>query len=113
MYPGKINPKKMKQMMKQMGMEMEELEGVEKVVIYTPAGNYVFDDAQVVATTMQGVTTYQLTGEARFEEAVPEIPDEDVDLVASQAGVAGEVAKKALIETRGDIAEAILKLTQQ
>ena len=26
MYPGKINPKKMKQMMKQMGMEMEELE---------------------------------------------------------------------------------------
>ncbi|MFA6673427.1 MAG: NAC domain-containing protein, partial [Methanoculleus sp.] len=29
MFPGKINPKKMKQMMKQMGMEMEEIEGVE------------------------------------------------------------------------------------
>jgi len=113
MFPGKINPRKMKQMMKQMGMEMEELEGVEKVVIYTPAGNYVFDDAQVVATTMQGVTTYQLTGEARFEEAVPEIPDEDVALVASQAGATEEAAKKALIETRGDIAEAILRLAQQ
>ena len=113
MFPGKINPRKMKQMMKQMGMEMEELEGVEKVVIYTPAGNYVFDDAQVVATTMQGVTTYQLSGEARFEEAVPEIPDEDVALVASQAGATEEAAKKALIETRGDIAEAILRLAQQ
>jgi nascent polypeptide-associated complex subunit alpha len=113
MFPGKINPRKMKQMMKQMGMEMEEIEDVEKVVIYTPAGNYVFDNAQVVATTMQGVTTYQLTGEARFEEAVPEIPDEDVALVTSQTGVTEEVARKALIETRGDIAAAILKLAEQ
>ena len=113
MFPGKINPKKMKQMMKQMGMEMEEIEGVEKVVIYTPAGNYIFDDAQVVATTMQGVTTYQLTGEARFEEAAPEIPDDDVALVASQAGATEEAARAALVETRGDIAEAILKLAQQ
>jgi nascent polypeptide-associated complex subunit alpha len=103
----------MKQMMKQMGMEMEEIEGVEKVVIYTPAGNYVFDDAQVVATTMQGVTTYQLTGEARFEEAVPEIPDDDVALVASQTGATEEAARAALVGTRGDIAEAILKLAQQ
>ncbi|MDK2990711.1 MAG: nascent polypeptide-associated complex subunit alpha [Methanoculleus sp.] len=113
MFPGKMNPKKMKQMMKQMGMEMEEIEGVEKVVIYTPAGNYVFDDAQVVATSMQGTTTYQLTGEARFEEAVPEIPDDDVALVASQTGATEEAARAALVETRGDIAEAILKLAQQ
>lgn len=113
MMPGKINPKKMKQMMKQMGMEMEEIEGVEKVVIYTPAGNYVFDDAQVVATTMQGTTSYQITGDARFEEAVPEIPDDDVALVASQTGATEEAARAALVETRGDIAEAILKLAQQ
>ena len=82
-------------------------------MIYTSSGNYVFDDAQVIATTMQGVTTYQLSGEARFEEAVPEIPDEDVALVASQTGATKEDAKAALIEPRGDIAEAILKLSQQ
>jgi len=62
---------------------------------------------------MQGITTYQLTGEARFEEAVPEIPAEDVALVASQTGAAEEAARQALVETRGDIAEAILKLSQQ
>ncbi len=112
MFPGKMNPKKMKQMMKQMGMEMEELEGVEKIVIYAANGNYVFDNASVVATTMQGVTTYQITGDARFEEAAPEIPDEDVALVASQTGVTEEAARAALTETRGDIAEAILKLAQ-
>ncbi|NQS72787.1 MAG: nascent polypeptide-associated complex protein [Methanoculleus sp.] len=110
MFPGKINPRKMRQMMKQMGMEMGEIEGVEKVVIHTSAGNYVFEDVQVVTTTMQGVTTYQITGEPRFEEAIPEIPDEDVLLVTSQTGVSEEVARQALIETRGDIAEAILKL---
>ena len=113
MYPGKINPKKMKQMMKQMGMEMEELEGVERVIIQTSAGDYIFDEAQVVATWMQGVTSYQITGEPRFEEAAPEIPDEDVALVASQTGATEEAARAALIETRGDIAEAILKLAEQ
>ncbi|MFY9194819.1 MAG: nascent polypeptide-associated complex protein [Methanoculleus sp.] len=110
MFPGKINPRKMRQMMKQMGMEMGEIEGVEKVVIHTSAGNYVFEDVQVVTTTMQGVTTYQITGEPRFEEAIPEIPDEDITLVTSQTGVSEEVARQTLIETRGDIAEAILKL---
>jgi len=113
MYPGKVNPKKMKQMMKQMGMEMEEIEGVERVVIQTAGGDYIFDEPQVVATRMQGITTYQITGEPRFEEAIPEIPDEDVALVASQTGATDEAARAALIETRGDIAEAILKLSEQ
>lgn len=112
MFPGKINPRKMRQMMKQMGMEMGEIEGVEKVVIHTSAGDYVFEDVQVVTTTMQGVTTYQITGEPRFEEGVPEIPDDDVALVTSQTGVSEEVARQTLIETRGDIAEAILKLAE-
>ncbi len=62
---------------------------------------------------MQGTTSYQITGDARFEEAVPEIPDDDVALVASQTGATEEAARAALVETRGDIAEAILKLAQQ
>ena len=49
----------------------------------------------------------------RFEEAVPDIPDDDVTLVSSQAGVSEEVARDMLIETRGDIAEAILKLAEE
>jgi len=113
MLPGNINPKKMKQMMKQMGMEMDQIPDIERVVIYTSQGNYVFDEAEVVAMTMQGVTTYQLTGTPRLEAAVPDIPDEDVTLVASQTGATPEDARAALVEARGDIAEAILKLSQQ
>jgi nascent polypeptide-associated complex subunit alpha len=111
MMPG-INPKKMKQMMKQLGMKMEQLEGVERVVVYTSEGTYIFDDAEVVATTMQGVTSYQITGEPRFEPKEIEIAQEDIMLVAEQANVSVEEAESALKASGGDIAEAILKLTE-
>jgi nascent polypeptide-associated complex subunit alpha len=112
MMPGNINPRKMKQMMKQLGMQMDQIEDVEKIVIYTPKGKWVFDAAEVTAMTMQGVTTYQIAGQPRFEEAIPQIPDEDVQLVADQAGVSAEAAREALIVCKGDIAEAILKVSK-
>jgi len=112
MMPGNINPKKMKQMMKQIGMQMEPIEYVQKLIIYTKKGNYIFDSAEVTAMTMQGITTYQVAGQVRFEPAVPEIPDDDVKLVSEQAGVSREAAREALVSCKGDIAEAILKVSK-
>ncbi len=60
--------------------------------------------------TMQGATTYQITGDIRFEPAAAEIPKEDMTMVAPQANVSEEKAKEALVATKGDIAEAIMKL---
>lgn len=111
MIPG-VNPKQMKQMMKKLGMKMDTIEDVERVVVYTKSGNYVFDNAEVVATVMQGMTTYQINGEPRFEEAEAVIPEDDVKLVAEQAEVSEDEAKAALMEAKGDIAEAILKLSE-
>ncbi|WP_214034713.1 nascent polypeptide-associated complex protein [Methanospirillum sp.] len=110
MIPG-MNPRKMKQMMKQFGMDIKPIEDVQEIVITTASGRYVFDQAEVAVMKMQGVVTWQITGEPRFEEAVAVIPDEDVELVAGQAGVSAEAAKAALVETKGDIAEAILRLS--
>jgi nascent polypeptide-associated complex subunit alpha len=110
MFPGKINPRKMKQMMDKLGMEMEPLEGVERIVISTSKGNYVFDSAEVVAMTMQGVRTFQITGEPRFEAKAPAVPEEDVRLVMEQTKAPEEKVRRALAETKGDIAEAILRL---
>jgi len=61
---------------------------------------------------MQGVTTYQVSGTPRFEEAAPQIPDEDVTLVADQAHVSPDEARQALIACKGDIAGAILKVSK-
>ena len=111
MLPGGINPKQMKQMMKKLGMQVQQIEDVREIIIVTPKGKYIFDGAEVSAMTMQGVTTYQIVGEPRFEEAAPEIPKDDISLVASQTGATEEAAKKALTDTRGDIAEAIMRLS--
>jgi len=106
-----MNPKKMKQMMKQLGMEMTPIEDVKRIVISTGSGEYVFEGAEVVAVTMQGVTTYQVTGNAQFRAAIPALAEEDVRLVIAQTGVVEEQARTALVETKGDIAEAIIRLT--
>ncbi|MDD3976537.1 nascent polypeptide-associated complex protein [Methanomicrobium antiquum] len=111
MIPG-VNPKQMKQMMKKLGMKMEEVEDVERVVVYTKNGNYVFEDAEFIITTMQGTTTYQVQGTPVFEPADVEIPEDDVKMVAEQASVSEDEALLALKETNGDIAEAILKLSE-
>ncbi len=102
----------MKAMMKKLGMQVEQIEDVISIVIKTPKGNYTFDAAEVTAMTMQGTTTYQIIGEPRFEEAAPDIPKEDVAMVAAQANVSEEKAKDALVTTKGDIAEAIMLLSR-
>lgn len=106
-----VNPKQMKAMMKKLGMSVEPIEDVQQIVIRTGKGNYIFDGAEVTAMTMQGVTTYQIVGQPRFEEAAVEIPKEDVTMVAAQANVSEETARAALTATKGDIAEAIMHLS--
>ena len=41
-----------------------------------------------------------------------DITDEDIEIVANQGNVSKEEAKEALKEAKGDLAEAILKLSQ-
>jgi nascent polypeptide-associated complex subunit alpha len=101
----------MKAMMKKLGMNVEQIEDVQSIVIKTPKGNYIFDSAEVSAMSMQGSTTYQVVGDIRFEPAVAEIPKEDITMVAASAKVSEEKAKEALVATKGDIAEAIMRLS--
>ena len=105
MFP-KINPRQMKRMMKQMGMSMDELEASE-VIIRLADKDIIIENPSVSVITAQGQRTYQIAGTER--EAV-RVPEEDVKLVAEQAGVPEEEAEKALLEAKGDLAEAILKL---
>jgi len=111
MFPGNVNPRKMKQMMKKMGMEMETIDDARRVVIETPRGNYVFDAPEIAIMKMQGTSTYQITGEPAFEAASIEIPEDDVVLVAEQTQAGRDEARRALEECRGDIAEAIMMLS--
>ena len=114
---GRMNPKQMQAMMKRMGIQQEEMPDVEEVVIRTRTKEIVIKDVQVTAVTVQGQKTYQVVGtpqerERKREEAEEEggIPDEDIKLVMSQTGCTAAEARKALEETDGSPAEAILKM---
>ncbi|MDW7731391.1 MAG: nascent polypeptide-associated complex protein [Methanolobus sp.] len=115
MFPGiggrGMNPAKVKQMMKQMGIDIKEINDVEQVIIRTPERDIVFNDANVSIMNAQGVDTYQIVGTP--EEVARElvVPDDDVRLVAEQTGVSEDKAREALKNANGDLAEAILALS--
>ena len=125
-----MNPRKMQQMMEQMGIDVTELD-VEEVVIKTSEEDLVFSDAQVTRMDAQGQQTYQVVGEPESRESTASgstgsaaelesgdesdgsdagIPDDDVELVAQRAGVGSETAREALEATDGDLAAAIARL---
>ncbi len=110
MIPGGrgMNPKHMKAMMKKHGINIEEMEDVLEIIIKTSTKTLVFRDAAVTCMNVQGQRTYQIVGTP--EEIEAGIPKEDIILVAEQAGVSEEEAKKALEECNGEPAEAIVKL---
>ena len=101
----------MNQMMKRLGVNVKEIENVEKVIIQTGDKEYVFENAEVTIMDAQGQKTYQITGNPKIIDRKEEIKEEDIKLVIEQTGKSEEEAIKALEETNGDIAEAIMKLT--
>jgi len=128
-----MNPRKMQQMMKQMGIDVEDLD-VEEVIIRTADEELYFSDAQVTKMDARGQETYQVVGspdtrekgggDAGAIEAGDEdgagavdsddggIPDDDVELVAMRAGVPEDEAREALAANDGDLAAAISELEE-
>ena len=121
---GGLNPRKMKQMMEQMGIDIEDIDA-EEVIIRTAEEDLVFSDAEVQLMDAQGQQTYQVIGdpESRERGAGGEadeaetaegddggIPDEDVELVATRTGASTADAREALEATDGDLAAAVERL---
>ena len=124
---GGLDPSKMKQMMKQMGIDIEEIDA-EEVVIRTADEELVFTDAEVQLMNAQGQQTYQVVGspetrergegsasaveagEDGEDEADEGIPQDDVELVAMRTGVPEDEAREALEATDGDLAAAVERL---
>ena len=109
----RISPRAMKRMMQRMGISMSPMDDVEQVVIKTRKKEIIIDYPEVAVLEMGGQKIFQVVGEQITEKAkekVLEIPEEDVQLVAQQAGVSLEEARAALEQTEGDLAKAILLL---
>ena len=91
---GGMSPRKMKGMLKNMGIDIEELEGVIEVVIRMPDKEIVIENASVAVMDAHGVRSYQISGDTTERsvsggaesEPVLEIPDSDVELVVGSDG---------------------------
>ncbi|MCU0861055.1 MAG: nascent polypeptide-associated complex protein [Methanomassiliicoccales archaeon] len=117
-----VNPRQVKQAMKRMGIETEELQGVTEVIIRTKDKEYQIKDAEVTIMKVQGQKTFQVVGEEKVvplgqspaeKTAAPAaaiVPEEDVQLVMSQTGASREKAIEALNACDGQPAEAIIRL---
>ncbi|PSQ45826.1 nascent polypeptide-associated complex protein [Halobacteriales archaeon SW_7_68_16] len=117
---GGLDPSKMEQMMKQMGIDVETVDA-EEVVIHTEDEELVFRDAEVTLMDAQGQQTYQIVGEPDVTDRVeadvvdaaddgPAVPNEDVEIVAQRTGASEDAAREALVEADGDLAAAIDRL---
>ena len=113
MRRGKINPREANRMMQRMGMQVQQLDDVTKVIMESPTRRIVIDNPEVATVTVQGQTVYQVGGGTMREEGVGGASDEDAKLVASQAGVTIEQATSALRQSNGDLAQAIILLKQK
>lgn len=111
----RVNPREARRMMQRMGMSMGAMPDVEQVIIKTSTKEIIVENPEVAVMEMQGQKIFQVMGEKITEKPVEKavkIPEEDVQLVATQANVSPEQARTALEQTNGDLAQAILLLSQ-
>lgn len=101
-----FNPKDVQKMMKSMGIKSEEIKA-KKVTIEKEDGQIVITDPHVTIIDMSGQKSFQIVGNVEEKTIINE---EDVKLVMQKANVSREQAEKALQESSGDIADAIMKL---
>jgi len=114
----RISPREAKRMMQRMGLNMAEVPDVQQVTLKTSSKEIIIENPEVAVLEMHGQKIFQITGEKIVEKALEKteekvtVPEEDVQLVALQAKVSPEQARVALEQTNGDLAQAILLLSQ-
>ncbi len=113
----KISPRELRRLTQRMGLNLEELDNVEEVLIRLPDKELVIVDPKVSVMSFKNEKIFQIIGEvierergSEVKEEKIEIPEEDIQLVAAQAGVSLDEARRALEETHGDLAQAIILL---
>ncbi|WP_448577154.1 nascent polypeptide-associated complex protein [Thermosphaera sp.] len=117
-----MSPRELKRMLKKMGIDVEEYSDVDRVEIFLKNKKLVVTNPQVVAFKTGGQVAFQISGVVREEEVSAQpspqqpvaeevkIPEEDIRFVMEQTGASYEEARKALVNSKGDIIQAILAI---
>ena len=112
MFPG-LNPKKMQAVMKQMGIQQQEIDA-NRVIIEKDDGNIIINNPSVTKVNMQGQENFQISGDIEEQEAEEEITDDseaDIKTIMEKCNCLEQEAKIAYEKSNQDLAEAILSLS--
>jgi nascent polypeptide-associated complex subunit alpha len=107
--PGGMDPKKMQALMKQMGIKSEDIDAVKVTISSSDGKEIIISEPQVTKITMQGQTSFQIAGKV---EVVEKASSDDIKLIMDQTGCSEEHAKAALEKSGGDIAQAIVSISE-
>ena len=103
-----LDPKKMQAVMKQMGMSQQEIPASKVIIEKTDDTKLIIENPSVMKIKMQGQESFQITGDAREENSISE---NDIKIIVEKTGCTEKQARKTLEKT-GDLAEAILELSE-
>jgi nascent polypeptide-associated complex subunit alpha len=105
--------REMRRMLDKMGLEMKDLGSIEEVIIKTDTKELYLIKPQVIEMKGKDSTIFQVvaTNVEEKQRDIPVFKEEDIILVMQQATVSKEKAIQALIDSKGDMAQAILNLT--
>lgn len=100
----------MAQMMKQMGVDMDEIDA-DKVEVHIGDEKLVFKNPSLSKIDAQGNEIFQLQGNYSKEEksGEEEVAEEDIDLVVEKTGADRNEAEEALKDS-DEVADAIMQL---
>ena len=109
-----MNPRKMQQMMKQMGIKQNDIPATQ-VIIKLEDKDLIINNPSVQQVNMMGQETFQISGEIQehAHDTTPDISEEDIQTIIDQTGVDKETAQKSLEEHKGDLAETIIDLKEE
>lgn len=106
-----LNPRDLQKAMRRMGIKQSEIDASE-VVIKCADKEIVVSNPQVAKVNMMGQETFQISGDISERELEVSISEEDVKTVMEQTNVDKETALKAIRDSDGDLAAAILSLSE-
>lgn len=101
-----FNQRELMKAMQRMGLNTSEIDAEEVIIIKKDGKQLKIKNPSILKINIQGQSIFQISG---VEEEI-NYSEEDVQMIIEQCNVSRDEAIKALKETKGDLAEAILKL---
>ncbi len=107
-----LDPKKMESMMKQLGIKIEPLDGIEEIVLRGESKEIVVIPKDVKMINARDVKTLQIVVKTMEEREDFSISEEDINILMEKGNLSYEDAKRILEKNKGDLAKALIEINE-